>query len=175
VTYKKFSLIKPTMKSLATLITLSFFTAALAIGAPSAPKKSNESNDSALFASGTEKLLNEDYAAAEKDLRAAIAANDKDAKAYNNLAFVLRKQGSDRFEESLKNYNLALKLDDKLAEAYMYRGVLYQAMGKKDLALADHASLLALGNEKLAKELEWVIKNGKEKEPAQFFGVVKEK
>lgn len=161
------------MKTFTAIIIFSIFTGGFAIGAPSGPEKATESNDSVLFASGTEKLLKEDYAAAEKDLRAAIAANDKDAKAYNNLAFAQRKQGSDRFEEALKNYDRALKLNDKLAEAYMYRGVLYQAMGKNSLALADHASLLALGNEKLAKELKLVLKNGKEQKPAQFFGVVR--
>ncbi|MEX1119971.1 MAG: tetratricopeptide repeat protein [Terrimicrobiaceae bacterium] len=163
------------MKFLTTILLFSIFTAALAIGAPSAPKKSDNANANELFDSGTQKLLSGNYAAAEKDLRAAVDANDKDADAFNNLAFVLRKQGSANFEEALKNYNRAIALNDKLAEAYMYRGVLYQAMGKKDLALADHARLLALGNSDLANELEWVLKNGKEKEPAQFFGVVKTK
>jgi len=152
----------------------SFFSGALAMGAPSKPKISTKANDSDLFASGTEKLLKQDYAAAEKDLRAAVRANDKNAKAHNNLAFVLRKQGSANFDEALKHYNRAIKLNDKLAEAYMYRGVLYQAMGKNDLALADHARLLELGNEGLAEELEWVLNSGKEKEPPQFFGVVKD-
>jgi len=155
------------------LLLVSICSGSLALGAPSAPKKSSETNGSDLFASGTEKLLTGDYAAAEKDLRAAVGADEKNAGAHNNLAFVLRKQGSVHFGEALKHYNRAIELNDKLAEAYMYRGVLYQAMGKKDLALADHARLLELGHEDLAKELEWVLNNGKEKEPPQFFGVVK--
>ena len=154
------------------LLVVSIFSGSLALGAPSAPKKSIEANESDLFASGTEKLLRGDYTAAEKDLRAAVRADDKNAGAHNNLAFVLRKQGSVHFDEALKQYNLAIELNDKLAEAYMYRGVLYQAMGKKDLALSDHARLLELGRTDLAKELEWVLANGKEKEPPQFFGVV---
>jgi len=154
------------------LLLVSLFSASLAMGAPSKPKKSATANDADLFASGTEKLLKGNYAAAEKDLRAAIRANDKNAAAHNNLAFVLRKQGHVHFDEALQHYNRAIQLNDKLAEAYMYRGVLYQAMGQNDLALADHARLLELGRGDLAKELEWVLANGKEKEPPQFFGVV---
>ncbi len=96
----------------------------------------------------------------------------KNAAAHNNLAFVLRKQGSARFDEALQHYNRAIELNDKLAEAYMYRGVLYQAMGQNDLALTDQARLLELGRGDLANELEWVLDNAKEKEPPQFFGVV---
>jgi tetratricopeptide (TPR) repeat protein len=154
------------------LLLVSLFSGSLAMGAPSQPKESTEANDADLFTSGTEKLLTGDYAAAEKDLRAAVQANDNNAAAHNNLAFVLRKQGSVHFDEALQHYNRAIELNDKLAEAYMYRGVLYQAMGQKDLALADHARLLELGRGDLAKELEWVLDNGKEKEPPQFFGVV---
>jgi Tfp pilus assembly protein PilF len=154
------------------LLVASIFSGALALGAPSAPKKSTKANNSDLFASGTEKLLTGDYAAAEKDLRAAIGADDKNAGAHNNLAFVLRKQGSVHFDEALQHYDRAIELNDKLAQAYMYRGVLYQAMGKNDLSLADHARLLELGYGDLATELEWVLDNGKEKEPPQFFGVV---
>jgi tetratricopeptide (TPR) repeat protein len=125
-----------------------------------------------LFAQGTEKLLELKFVAAEKDLRGALEANDKNAGAHNNLAFVLRKQGPDHYKEALKHYNRAIQLDDKLAEAYMYRGVLYKVMDMPERALKDHARLLRLKETELASELEWVITNGKEKEPAQFFGVV---
>jgi Tfp pilus assembly protein PilF len=153
---------------------VSFFGGSLALGAPSAaPKKPAKANDAALFASGTNKLLKGDYAAAEKDLRAALGANEKNAGAHNNLAFVLRKQGSAHFDEALKHYNRAIKLNDKLAEAYMYRGVLYQAMGQNDLAQSDQARLRELGRGDLATELAWVLQNGQEKEPPQFFGVVR--
>jgi hypothetical protein len=52
----------------------------------------------------------------------------------------------------------------------MYRGVLYIQMGNKDLALKDHSKLVAM-NSPLAAELEYVVVNGREKEPEQFFGV----
>jgi hypothetical protein len=52
----------------------------------------------------------------------------------------------------------------------MYRGVLYIQMGKKNLALADHKTLVNR-NSQLASELQFVVENGREKEPEQFFGV----
>jgi len=144
----------------------------IALGAPSKPKTSSQTDDVKLFTEGTSKLFKLDFVAAEQDFRASLKANDKNAKAHNNLAFVLRKQGPNHYQESLKHYNRAIQLDDELAEAYMYRGVLQQAMGANELALKDHARLLVLNEKSLADELEWVITNGKEKDPAQFFGVV---
>ncbi|NBB78632.1 MAG: tetratricopeptide repeat protein [Verrucomicrobia bacterium] len=155
------------------LFLLPFFALSIALGAPSKPKPAAEKEDAKLLARGTEKLFDLEYAAAEKDFRKALAVNEKNAAIHNNLAFVLRKQGTAHFEEALQHYNRALKLNAELAEAYMYRGVLYTSMGQPDLALQDHARLLELDKSKLADELEWVIKNGKEKEPARFFGVVK--
>lgn len=155
------------------LLLLSVFVISASFGAPSKPKAAAETDHSELFAKGTEKLFKSQFAAAEKDLRAAIEDNEKHAEAHNNLAFVLRKQGADHYEAALKHYNRAIELDGKLAEAYMYRGVLHVAMAQPELALQDHAQLLKLGEANLAGELEWVIENGKEKEPAQFFGVVK--
>jgi Tfp pilus assembly protein PilF len=112
------------------LLLVSIFSGPLAMGAPSKPKESTEADDSDLFASGTEKLFRGDYAAAEKDLRAAVRADDKLAEAHNNLAFVLRKQGSVHFDEALKHYNRAIELNDKLAEAYMYRGLSIRPWGR---------------------------------------------
>ena len=52
----------------------------------------------------------------------------------------------------------------------MYRGVLHVQMGNSYLALKDHKILPAMQSE-LAVELEYVITEGREKEPEQFFGV----
>lgn len=52
----------------------------------------------------------------------------------------------------------------------MYRGVLYIQMGDINLALADHKTLFDR-NSQLASELQFVVENGREKEPEQFFGV----
>ncbi len=58
----------------------------------------------------------------------------------------------------------------KLAEPYIYRGVLHTQMGNRSLALDDHSSLVGM-NSPLAAELQYVVENGREKEPEQFFGV----
>lgn len=43
-------------------------------------------------------------------------------------------------------------------------------MGDKQRALEDHEALVKMGSP-LAEELEYVVKNGREKTPEQFFGV----
>ena len=65
----------------------------------------------------------------------------------------VRLQGSANFQKSLAYYNKAIQLKPKLAEAYMYRGVLYAQMGRKADAQADLV-LLKKMNGHLAKELE---------------------
>lgn len=142
-------------------------------GAPSKakpePKPANQAVKS--FNEGTDLLMELEFEAATAALEAALKANPEMAEAHNNLAYTLRKQGKDFFDSALKHYNTAIQLDPELAEAYMYRGVLYVQMGEKEKALADHAVLLDLDPE-LAEELEYVVANGEEKEPEQFFGVV---
>ncbi len=46
-------------------------------------------------------------------------------------------------------------------------------MGQPDQARKDHATLNGL-DAALAAELQYVIENGREKEPEQFFGVSRE-
>ena len=75
----------------------------------------------------------------------------------------LRKQGTANYQKSLEHYNTAIELKPKLAEAYMYRGVLYTEMGRKSDAKADLAALQKL-NPQLAKDLAEVIKTGKEED-----------
>lgn len=126
----------------------------------------------AAFNHGTEALLQMNLRRAERELRRALRSRESFAEAHNNLAFVLRKQGSGHFDEALRHYQRALELNPDLAEAHMYLGVLYVQKGRNDLAQARHERLLELDNG-LAGELAWVIENGREKEPAQFFGVVR--
>lgn len=75
--------------------------------------------------------------------------------------------------EALRHYNRSIELNDELAEAYMYRGVLYVQKGDTASAEADLKALESL-NPSLANELRWVIQHGHEKKPEQFFGVVRE-
>lgn len=139
---------------------------------PKKPKVSDADQREAilLYNQGTAQLKDQKYAEAEADLKASLEKNEELAEAHNNLAFVLRKQGEDRYKESLKHYNRALRLNRKLSEAYMYRGVLYTAMGETQKAQRDLKKLEKY-SPVLARELQWVIENGKEKEPAHFFGV----
>ena len=74
------------------------------------------------------------------------------AEAHNNLGYTLRKQGAANYQKSLEHYNTAIEVKPKLAEAYMYRGVLYTEMGRKIDAQADLAALQKL-NPQLAKDL----------------------
>ena len=141
---------------------------AMAAGSPSStPAVAKEVKD---YNKGVQLMLDKKFTKAEKQFRKALAQKERFAEAHNNLAYTLRKQGSEHFEEALKHYNRAIELKPDLAEPYMYRGVLYVQMGDKSLALKDHQKLVAM-NSPLAAELEYVVNNEREKEPEQFFGV----
>ena len=150
--------------------------------APSAPPPSGGNNggshpakdalELSFYNDGTQLLFKKDWAAAQKQLNAAVAINPKMAEAHNNLAYVLRKHGPQNYEKSLEHYTTAIELKPKLAEAYVYRGALYVLMGKPDLAKADYDMLVKLKS-KLAPDLKKIMETGKEEEPEQFYGVTK--
>jgi tetratricopeptide (TPR) repeat protein len=96
------------------------------------------------------------YAAAQQKFEEALAADERLAEAHNNLAFSLRMQGPVNRERALRHYDRALALKPRLAQAYMYRGVLFTQMGNLAAARADHARLLALDPE-MAGKLERII------------------
>jgi tetratricopeptide (TPR) repeat protein len=152
---------------IATLLTASHVMAA---GSPA--KAPSMSEDIRSYNNGVELMLDKKFAKAEKQFRKALERNERLAEAHNNLAYTLRKQGPEHYDEALRHYNRAIELEPGLAEPYMYRGVLYVQMGKKDMALKDHEKLIAM-NSGLADELEYVVVNGREKEPERFFGVSK--
>jgi tetratricopeptide (TPR) repeat protein len=107
----------------------------------------------AAYNEGVQVLLQKRYADAARLFEQALAQDETIAEAHNNLAFSLRMQSRDNFARSLKHYNRALELNPKLAEAYMYRGVLFTQMGDKSRATADLERLKAL-NAPLADKLE---------------------
>jgi tetratricopeptide (TPR) repeat protein len=119
---------------------------------------------------GVDLMKSKKFAQAQAKFEQAINADPKLAEAHNNLAFVLRKQGSQNFQQSLEHYNKAIQLKPSLAEAYMYRGVLYTQMGRKADAQADLTKLQKM-NPHLAKELEDFIKTGKEDD--ELYGAAK--
>ena len=158
------------MKNSIHIIMMILFIVPNVMAAGSASSTPAVSRDVEYYNEGVELMLDKKFDKAEMRFREALEINELFAEAHNNLAYTLRKQGSDHFEEALMHYNRAIELNPNLPEPYMYRGVLYMKMGKKTLALKDHKKLLAMGSP-LAEELEYVVVNGREKEPEQFFGV----
>jgi tetratricopeptide (TPR) repeat protein len=112
---------------------------------------------------GVKLMKKGNYAEAQKMFQAALEKDESFAEAHNNLAFSLRKQGESNWKQALEHYDRAIALKPDLAEAYMYRGVLYNLMGEEAKALADHASLLEL-DRKLANALQAAIASGEEPE-----------
>ena len=158
------------MKAIAFTIASLFLAVSLAAAAGSPSIKSTISEDIKAYNSGVALMMAKKFNQAEKQFRKALALNKRFAEAHNNLAYTLRKQGSEHYDEALQHYNRAIDLNPSLDEPYMYRGVLYVQMGNRALALDDHSTLVAR-NSPLASELRFVVENGREKEPEQFFGV----
>ena len=108
------------------------------------------------YNAGVMLLLDKKYAEAQTKFEEALAADEQLAEAHNNLAFSLRMQSPANRTLALRHYDRALQLKPDLAQAYMYRGVLFTQMGDLDRARADHAQLLKL-DRALASKLERVI------------------
>jgi tetratricopeptide (TPR) repeat protein len=108
------------------------------------------------YNAGVKLLLDKKYGDAQRKFEEALAADEQLAEAHNNLAFSLRMQSAANRDRALKHYDRALHLQPKLAQAYMYRGVLFTQMGDLDRARADHAQLLKL-DRALATKLERII------------------
>lgn len=157
-------------KYILVLSLLLFAVSALAAGSKTVTPE--VSKDLGYYNRGVALMLDKKFSQAEKQFRKALKFNDDFAEAHNNLAYTLRKQGSENFEEALKHYNRAIRLNPALAEPYMYRGVLFVQMGNRTSALQDHQILVQMKSP-LADELKYVVVNGREKKPEQFFGVSK--
>jgi tetratricopeptide (TPR) repeat protein len=111
------------------------------------------------YNAGVKLLLDKKYGDAQRKFEEALAADEQLAEAHNNLAFSLRMQSAVNRDRALKHYDRALHLKPRLAQAYMYRGVLFTQMGDLDRARADHAQLLKL-DRALATKLERIIAGG---------------
>jgi tetratricopeptide (TPR) repeat protein len=141
-----------------------------AVGAGSAKQAVRKDSDPSitLYNQGVELMLAKRFPEAQAKFEQAIKKNPRFAEAHNNLGYTLRKQGPAHFQKSLEQYNTAIELKPKLAEAYMYRGVLYTEMNRKNDAQADLAALQKM-NPELAKDLAEVLKTGKEED--QVYGL----
>jgi len=135
-------------------------TQAFAAGSSPKPKKDSRPGVSE-YNSGVKLMQKGKYEKAEKKFKAALKKNPNMAEAHNNLGYSLRKQGSQNFSEALNHYNDAIRLKSNLAEAYMYRGVLYMLMGNEEEALQDHKKLTKL-DRRLADALQAAIASGEE-------------
>ena len=139
-------------------------------GAGSAKQPTRRDGDPSItvYNQGVELMLAKRFPEAQAKFEQAVKENPRFAEAHNNLGYTLRKQGAANYQKSLEHYNTAIELKPKLAEAYMYRGVLYIEMGRQSDAEADLAALQKL-SPRLAKELAEVIKTGKEED--RFYGL----
>lgn len=98
---------------------------------------------------------------AQQKFEATLALDEGLAEAHNNLAFALRMQGRHNFTASLAHYNRAIELKPDLAQAYMYRGVLFVQQGDKQRARQDLERLRGL-DARLAADLERVVSGADE-------------
>ena len=108
------------------------------------------------YNAGVQLLVDKRYADAQRKFEEALAADEGLAEAHNNLAFSLRMQSAANRQRALEHYDRALQLKPGLAQAHMYRGVLFTQMGDLARARADHAQLVKL-DPALAAKLERVI------------------
>jgi tetratricopeptide (TPR) repeat protein len=132
-------------------------------GSSGQPVVKTESPAVAAYNQGVALMKAKQFARAQEKFEQAVRQDSGFAEAHNNLAFCLRKQGSQNFQKSLEHYDRAIALKPKLAAAYEYRGILYVQMGRKADAENDLATLKKLSPH-LAGELEAYIKTGKEEE-----------
>jgi tetratricopeptide (TPR) repeat protein len=110
-----------------------------------------------LYNEGVKVMLDKRYAEAQRLFEQALEQDEAIAEAHNNLAFSLRMQSRDNFARSMRHYERALEINPKLAQAYMYRGVLFTQLGDLARARADLETLKGLGNHDLAAKLERAI------------------
>ncbi len=120
------------------------------------PEASTRASAVRLYNDGVALLVARQFVQAQAAFEAALALDERMAEAHNNLAYALRMQGRHNFAASLAHYNRAVELKPDLAQAYMYRGVLFVQQGDKPKAQQDLERLRRL-DARLAADLERVI------------------
>jgi Flp pilus assembly protein TadD len=116
-----------------------------------APKGSAREKAIASYNDGVKLMLDKRFGEAQKRFEDAVAIDESLAEAHNNLAFSLRMQGPHNYARAHAEYRRALEINPKLAQAYMYRGVLNAQSGNVEAARADLATLRGLDAELAAK------------------------
>jgi Flp pilus assembly protein TadD len=125
------------------------------------PQTGSRADAVRLYNDGVALLLGRNFREAQQKFEAALALDERLAEAHNNLAFALRMQGRHNFASSLEHYNRAIELKPDLAQAYMYRGVLFMQQGDSVSARQDLERLRRL-DARLAADLERVIEGADE-------------
>jgi tetratricopeptide (TPR) repeat protein len=105
-----------------------------------------------LYNEGVALLVQKNFAQAQRLFEQALTHNEQLAEAHNNLAFALRMQGRHNLGPALAHYNRALALKPQLAQAYLYRGMLFVQQGDTASARQDLERLQKL-DARLAGEL----------------------
>ena len=114
------------------------FAAVVGLGLATGPVWAAGGGDSAdipvdpTYAKAKEMLDSGNYAAAVPLLEQAVAANPKNANAFNYLGYSLRQLGNR--EAALESYQKALAIQPKHRGANEYLGELYLEMGQLDKA-----------------------------------------
>ena len=152
----------PMLIRMTTTVVALAFSGTVALGAGSSSRPATDTRPGvAQYNAGVKLMKRGKYQKAQAKFEAALAKNSSMAEAHNNLGYALRKQGPENYEEALRQYNRAIELNAKLAEAYMYRGVLYMLMGNEAKAPEDHRALTRLDRQ-LADALQAAIASGEE-------------
>lgn len=125
------------------------------------PKAGSRAEAVRLYNDGVTLLVARNFREAQQKFEAALTVDEQLAEAHNNLAFALRMQGRQNFAASLAHYNRAIELKPDLAQAYMYRGVLFMQQGDTARARQDLERLRRL-DATLAADLERVIEGADE-------------
>jgi tetratricopeptide (TPR) repeat protein len=133
------------------------------------PEASGRAGAVRRYNEGVALLVARKFKEAQQKFEAALALDDKLAEAHNNLAFALRMQGRHNFAASLAHYDRAIALKPTLAQAYMYRGVLFVQQGNLARAREDLDRLRGL-DAKLAADLERVVNGSPESDRSGIAG-----
>ena len=151
------------------MVMLAFSSQAFGAGSSSKPAGDTRPGVSD-YNAGVKLMKQGSYKRAERKFEDALKKNSRMAEAYNNLGYSLRKQGEQNYQKALSHYNRAIEIKPDLAEAYMYRGVLYMLMGQEAKALEDHRTLTGM-DRNLADALQAAIASGEE--PDSLDGLAK--
>lgn len=109
-----------------------------------------------LYNDGVKLMLGKRYGEAQLRFEQALVRDERIAEAHNNLAYTLRMQGIVNFKRAMRHYDRAIEINPRLAQAYLYRGVLLGQVGDRDRAQADLRTLRDLDAELAARLVRYL-------------------